>query len=206
MLRQPTFGTQALAPPRSAAPVGPFQKPPLAPPSSAEPNGPYGTPPLAPPRSAEPLGPYGMLMSAPPALIFPRPEHAVPSAFTHGGGGGGSAMATGAATAAAAAAAPANDTSISRAIFAIMILVYHESGECGSSAEWTLLPRACAGRACRPIRNVDVGATGPDVADPGARRAIIVYPRWRGRWICHCRWSRSDRRGSGTGKEHGDDL
>lgn len=111
MLRHPTLGMQALAPPRSAAPVGPFQKPPLA-----------------PPRVIVPSGPYGMLMSAPRAVMFPMPEHAEPSALKHGGGGGGSALATGAATA-KDAAAPANSTGISRAIFAIMILVYHENDE-----------------------------------------------------------------------------
>ena len=64
-------------------------------------------------------------MSAPPAVMLPMPEHGEPSAFVHGGGGGGSEYAAGA-TAMATAAAPATNTGAIRAIFAIMILVYHE--------------------------------------------------------------------------------
>ena len=61
---------------------------------------------------------------APPAYVADA-EHGEPSAFVHGGGGGGSAYAAGA-TAMATAAAPATSTGAIRAIFAIMILVYHE--------------------------------------------------------------------------------
>ncbi len=68
-----------------------------------------------------------MLTSAPPALMFPTPEHGEPSALVHGGGAG-AASAAGAKAIAAADTAPANSTGVSRAIFAIMILVLPRRG------------------------------------------------------------------------------
>ena len=129
------FGMQPLAPPRFAAPVGPFQKPPLAPPPSAEPERAVRNPAARTAAIGRATRAVGNIdVGTARSDVSDARSTREPSELQHR-----------AAEAAdqrrqpeprrllQAAAAPANSTGIRRAILANMILVYHQNDERGNS-------------------------------------------------------------------------